>query len=181
MILARNAWQCGDLFVTSRQKSRETMAKGNAWKHRNDPPKGYTKRVTEKRELRSTPQYTLDDLYITPFTRRRRYDEEGRRYYVDVERNTSPTGIHVMDDYLRYLVYEGAKERWPELDDEPPALPGPTGRRPAALHRPAARRDCPSLRPRLADQPLPGPVPRLQHVGHRAPPLSPPGGRRGKV
>ena len=38
------------------------MAKGNAWKHRNDPPKGYTKRVTEKRELRSTPQYTLDDL-----------------------------------------------------------------------------------------------------------------------
>ena len=79
------------------------MAKGNAWKHRNDPPKGYTKRVTEKRELRSTPQCTLDDLYITPFTRRRRYDEEGRRYYVDVERNTSPTGIHVMDDYLRYL------------------------------------------------------------------------------
>lgn len=59
--------------------------------------------MTEKRELRSTPQYTLDDLYITPFTRRRRYDEEGRRYYVDVERNTSPTGIHVMDDYLRYL------------------------------------------------------------------------------
>jgi AraC-like DNA-binding protein len=79
------------------------MAKGNAWKHRNDPPMGHKKRVTEKRELRSTPQYTLDDLYISPFTQRRRYDEEGRKHYVDVERNTSPTGIHVMDDYLCYL------------------------------------------------------------------------------
>jgi len=79
------------------------MARGNAWKHRNDPPKGYTKRVTEKRELASTPQYTLDDLYITPFKRRQRYDEDGHKYYVDMERNTSPTGIHVMDDYLRFL------------------------------------------------------------------------------
>ena len=79
------------------------MARGYAWKHRNDPPRGYTKRVTEKRELASTPQYTLDDLYITPFKRRQKYDEDGHKYYVNIERNTSPTGIHVMDDYLRYL------------------------------------------------------------------------------
>ena len=29
-----------------------------------------------------------------------------------------PEGFDNEDDYLRYLVYEGAKERWPELDDE---------------------------------------------------------------
>lgn len=79
------------------------MAKGNAWKHRNDPPRGSTRRTTAKRELLSKPQYTLDDLYIPPFTRRRRYDEDGRWQYVSVERNTSPTGIQVMDEYLRLL------------------------------------------------------------------------------
>ena len=29
-----------------------------------------------------------------------------------------PKGFDNEDDYLRYLVYEGAKERWPELDEE---------------------------------------------------------------
>ena len=29
-----------------------------------------------------------------------------------------PDGFDNEDDYLRYLVYEGAKRRWPELDDE---------------------------------------------------------------
>ncbi len=29
-----------------------------------------------------------------------------------------PEGFDTEDDYLRYLVYEGAKERWPDLDDE---------------------------------------------------------------
>lgn len=79
------------------------MATGNAWKHRNDPRRGRVRRLTEKRELKSKPQFTLDDLYITPFTRRRRYDEDGRISYVAVERNTSPSGILVMDDYLRCL------------------------------------------------------------------------------
>ncbi|MBR5171654.1 MAG: DNA polymerase III subunit alpha [Muribaculaceae bacterium] len=29
-----------------------------------------------------------------------------------------PEGFNNEDEYLRYLVYEGAKERWPDLDDE---------------------------------------------------------------
>ena len=29
-----------------------------------------------------------------------------------------PDGFDNADDYLRYLVYEGAKERWPDLDEE---------------------------------------------------------------
>ena len=79
------------------------MARGYAWKHRNDPPRGTTRRVTEKRELKSKPQFTFDELYITPFTKRRRYDEDGHGYYVNIERNTAPTGILVMDEYLRFL------------------------------------------------------------------------------
>ena len=56
-----------------------------------------------KRELKSKPQYTLDDLFISPFTQKRRYDEDGHWQYVPIERRTTPTGIRVMDDYLRYL------------------------------------------------------------------------------
>ena len=59
------------------------MARGYAWKHRNDPPRGTTRRVTEKRELKSKPQFTFDELYITPFTKKRRYDEDGHGYYVN--------------------------------------------------------------------------------------------------
>ena len=55
------------------------------------------------REFVGEPQFTLDDLYITPFTHRRRYSDEGRESYVPVERNLKPTGIKVMDDYLCYL------------------------------------------------------------------------------
>ena len=53
------------------------MAKGYAWKHRNDRPWVTTRRVIEKRELKSKPQFTFDELYITLFTKRRRYDEDG--------------------------------------------------------------------------------------------------------
>ena len=55
------------------------------------------------REFVGEPQFTLDYLYITPFTHRRRYSEEGRVSYVPVVRNLKPTGIKLMDDYLRYL------------------------------------------------------------------------------
>lgn len=40
-----------------------------------------------------TPQYTLDQLYITPFTRRKRWDEDGHWQYVNIERNLSPTAL----------------------------------------------------------------------------------------
>ena len=49
------------------------------------------------------PQFKFDDLYITPFTQKKRYDEDGRWQYVAVERNMKPTGIRIMDDYLGYL------------------------------------------------------------------------------
>ena len=55
------------------------------------------------REFRGKPQWTLDELYISPFTARRRYDEEGVMHYDPVERNLKPTGVEVMDHYLRRL------------------------------------------------------------------------------
>lgn len=81
------------------------MAKGNSWKTRNrtNADYGYAPRKIVTRELKSEPQFALDDLYITPFRLRKRYDEDGLWQYVAVERNTAPTGIHVMDDYLAYL------------------------------------------------------------------------------
>jgi len=81
------------------------MAKGNSWKTRNRTRAyyGYEGRNILKRELKSAPQFTLDDLYITPFTRKKRYDEDGYWQYVPVERRLKPTGIHVMDDFLNYL------------------------------------------------------------------------------
>lgn len=81
------------------------MAKGNSWKTRNwtNVDFGRPARKILKRELKSEPQYTLDDLFISPFTQKRHYDEDGRCWYVPIERRTAPTGIHVMDDYLDYL------------------------------------------------------------------------------
>lgn len=81
------------------------MAKGNSWKTRNRTAAdfGYKGRTIAKRELKSEPQFKFDDLYITPFTQRKRYDEDGRWQYVEVERNARPTGLYVLDDYLRYL------------------------------------------------------------------------------
>lgn len=81
------------------------MAWGNSWKTRNRTNVNFGRppRKILKRELRSKPQYQLDDLFISPFTQKRRFDEEGHWRYVPIERHTAPTGVHVMDDYLRYL------------------------------------------------------------------------------
>ena len=49
------------------------------------------------------PQFTINDLYISPFIHRRRYSEDGHMTYVPLERNLQPTGINVMDEFLRYL------------------------------------------------------------------------------
>jgi len=56
-----------------------------------------------ERKYRGTPQWTLDQLFITPFSARRRYDEEGIIHYDPIERNMYPTGIHVMDHFLQRL------------------------------------------------------------------------------
>lgn len=57
--------------------------------------------------FQGTPQFAFDDLYITPFTHRRTTDEFGNVVYYPIEgRNLAPTGVAVMDDWLRHL-HEG--------------------------------------------------------------------------
>lgn len=81
------------------------MAKGNSWKTRNWTAVDFGRegRKIMKRELKSEPQFKFDELYITPFVQKKRYDEDGRWQYVAVERNMKPTGLRIMDDYLCYL------------------------------------------------------------------------------
>lgn len=54
--------------------------------------------------FRGTPQFDFEQLYIAPFTHRRSADEQGNIVYRPVEeRNLAPTGVAVMDDWLRHL------------------------------------------------------------------------------
>ena len=53
------------------------------------------------------PQFTLEQLYISPFTAKRRYDEDGNVAWIPLERNEQPSGIHVLDHYLQFLMRGG--------------------------------------------------------------------------
>ena len=49
-----------------------------------------------------TPQFSLDDLYISPFSAERYFDTvTGKALYRPVERNMSPTGVHLLDRFLQ--------------------------------------------------------------------------------
>lgn len=54
------------------------------------------------------PQFTLDDLYLTPFSKKRIYDEDGNITYIELDRNFAPTGVNVMDALLAYLTKGGS-------------------------------------------------------------------------
>ena len=45
--------------------------------------------------------HTLEELYISPFTRARRFDDNGQPYYVALTRDLNPTGIYAADMLLR--------------------------------------------------------------------------------
>lgn len=50
---------------------------------------------------RVSPQFSIDDLYISPFKMRRAFNPEtGRPYYEPIERHLKPTGVSVLDDFL---------------------------------------------------------------------------------
>ena len=84
---------------------------GDAWKHRQSKRKGgFTgiPREFTERKLKVEPQFTFKELFIMPFTQKRRYSEEGVVSYVPIERNLTPTGIHIFDAYLQYLADGGS-------------------------------------------------------------------------
>lgn len=47
--------------------------------------------------MEAIKKLTVNDLYISPFTARRVYNEDGVMSYVPIERNTKPTGQVIMD------------------------------------------------------------------------------------
>ena len=49
------------------------------------------------------PQFTFKELYIPQFTHKLVTDEYGRSSYQPLERNFTPSGIRVLDDYLQAL------------------------------------------------------------------------------
>ena len=57
--------------------------------------------------MEQKPQFTLEQLYISPFTAKRRYDEDGNVTWIPLERNEQPSGIHVLDHYLQFLMRGG--------------------------------------------------------------------------
>ena len=59
--------------------------------------------LNNENEREKGPQYTLENLYFTAFNECRKFDEEGNVYYVPIEKNTHPTGVHVFDNFLNYL------------------------------------------------------------------------------
>lgn len=86
-------------------KTEKGMATGISWKTRNKPADGSCamRRPNVKRALTEAPQFRAEDWYITPFAERKLFDEDGRWHYVAVGRNLEPTGLRILDDYLRYL------------------------------------------------------------------------------
>lgn len=60
--------------------------------------------------------YTLDELYISPFTGQRTYDNEGRVKYIPIERNLTPTGCKAVDEMIQYLArgagHDGLRYRY---------------------------------------------------------------------
>jgi len=65
--------------------------------------KEFRNRQTPRKPFKGEAQYSLDDLYITPFTHELTSDGLGRTGYTPLERNMNPSGINVLDEYLQAL------------------------------------------------------------------------------
>lgn len=62
-----------------------------------------------------TPQFTLDALYISPFTARRSFDDNGTPVYTPIDRLTRPSGIDLLDRYVQHLTAGGRRETFCRL------------------------------------------------------------------
>ena len=68
-------------------------------------------RGQKSRKLLTPPQFSLDELLISPMRLRRVYDEDGEVSYLPLKSNRRPTGIQIFDDYLMYLTNGGSDLR----------------------------------------------------------------------
>lgn len=49
------------------------------------------------------PQFTVKDLFVTPFTKQRRYHEDGTAEYIDIPDTRLRTGLDVFDEMITLL------------------------------------------------------------------------------
>ncbi len=49
------------------------------------------------------PQFTVKDLFVTPFTKQRRYHEDGTAEFVDIPDTQIHTGLDVFDEIITML------------------------------------------------------------------------------
>lgn len=77
----------------------------NRWGHRRKSREPRN----EREAFKGTPQFTFDNLYISPFTQKLTVDNDGRMGYTAIERNMNPTGIDVLDAYVQAL-HQGKME-----------------------------------------------------------------------
>lgn len=66
----------------------------------------YEKRKFHSLEINIAPQFTFDDLYIIPFSKKRVFDENGNVHYIAIERNFSPSGIHLLDELVKEIYHD---------------------------------------------------------------------------
>lgn len=96
-VFLTNAAPNNEKTYTMTTISAEELAKMKAeWRNRN-------KNKPKTLQYTGEPQFEFSKIYITPFTHRRTYSEEGKVSYVQLERNMNPTGFHIMDELCRYL------------------------------------------------------------------------------
>ena len=57
--------------------------------------------------MEKSAQFTLKQLYISPFSAKRVYDVDGNVSWKSLERNLTPSGIWVLDHYLQFLMRGG--------------------------------------------------------------------------
>ena len=55
---------------------------------------------------------TIDEMYISPFTARRVYDEDGNISWVPLERNLNPTGERHVDALLQAFAEGHSDSKW---------------------------------------------------------------------
>lgn len=65
--------------------------------------KGSWRPQSPRTPFKGEPQYTIDQLFITPFTHAFTADDMGRTGYTPIERSLNPSGIHILDAYLQAL------------------------------------------------------------------------------
>lgn len=90
---------------------------GEAWKHRNDHPgrekMPWSRKPAKPRVLTVEPQWTVEQLWVSPFRERRRYETDGehiRTVWDRLEERERPkTGVRIFDDWLQYLA-EGHRD-----------------------------------------------------------------------